>query len=104
MLSIALSIAFLAPFHHHDHQFSQEISCLECANHQPHQGHFSQKTISDECLICHILSQVYVPAVGLDADILSPDCVTLVSDCFGVALLRYTLQSSPRAPPVSFCF
>lgn len=104
LLSVVLPIVFLAPFHHHDHPLSQEISCVDCTHHQPHPGHISLQTITDECLICHFLAQVYVPAFEPAASLLSSDCVTVVSHISGDLILRHTLQSSPRSPPATFCF
>ena len=103
LLSIVLSIVFLAPFHHHDEPLLQEISCDDCAHHQPHQGHLTEQPGTDECLICQLLAQVYVPTAGPVANLLSSDCVTLVNGISGSVILSFTPQSSPRAPPVSFC-
>ena len=103
LLSIVLSIVFLAPFHHHDEPLAQEISCDDCTHHQPHPGHLSEKPGTDECLICQLLAQVYVPTVGPVVNLLSSDCVTIENNFSGDVILRFTPQSSPRAPPVSFC-
>ena len=104
LLSIVLSIVFLAPFHHHDEPLAQDISCDDCTHHQPHPGHLSEKAGTDECLICQLLAQVYVPTAGPVVNHLSPDCITMVSNDSGDVILSFTPQSSPRAPPVSFCF
>lgn len=103
ILSIVLSIVFVAPFHHHDEQLLHEISCDECVHHQPHSGHLSEKLGTDECLICQLLAQVYVPTAGPVVNLLSSDCVTIDNNFLGDVILRFTIQSSPRAPPVSFC-
>ena len=104
LLSIVLSIVFLMPFHHHDEPRPQEVSCDDCAHHQPHPGHLSEKPGTDECLVCQLLAQVYVPTVGTVVDLLSPDGITIVSDFSGDVILSFPNQYSPRAPPVSFCF
>lgn len=96
-------MVFLAPFHHHDEPPALEKACDECAHHQPHPGHLSEKPGADDCLICQLLAQVYVPTAGPVVNLLSSDCVTLADNFYGDVILRYTLQSSPRAPPVSFC-
>jgi hypothetical protein len=96
-------MVFLAPFHHHDEPIPQEISCDECAHHQPHPGHFSEKPGTDECLICQLLVQVYVPTAGPVISLLPSDSITIIDDFSGDVILCFTPQSSPRAPPVSFC-
>lgn len=103
LLSIALSAVFLVPFHHHDEPLQQEISCDDCARHLPHSGHLSEKPGTHECLVCQLLAQVFVPAAGPVLNLLSSDCVTIESGFSGELILRFTPQSSPRAPPVSFC-
>ena len=104
LLSVILPMVFLAPFHHHENSLSQEISCTECSHHQPHPGHLTQNSGTDECLVCQLLAQVYVPTVGPVVNLLSPHYVTIGTDFSGDAVLCFTPQSSPRAPPVSFCF
>jgi len=104
LLSIVFSIVFLMPFHHHDEPLPQEISCDDCAHHQPHPGHLSEKPGTDECLICQLLAQVYEPTVEPVVNLLSSDCISIVSDVSGDVILSFTPHSSPRAPPVSFCF
>lgn len=104
LLSIVLSIVFLAPFHHHQQPLLQEISCDDCTHHQPHPGHLSEKPGTDECVICQLLAQVYVPTAGPVVSDLFLDCITTVSDFCGDVILPFTSPSSPRAPPVSFCF
>lgn len=103
ILSIVLSIVFVAPFHHHYEPLLQEITCSDCTHHQPHPGHLSEKPGTDECLMCQLLAQVYVPTVGPVISLLFSDCVTTVDDFSGDVILSCTHQSSPRAPPVSFC-
>lgn len=103
LLSIVLSIVFLAPFHHHDQPLTQVISCDDCSHHQPHPGHLSENPGTDECLICQLLAQVYVPTIGPAVNLSSSDCVTIDSDFSDDVILSFTSQSSPRAPPVSFC-
>ena len=97
-------MVFVAPFHHHDTPLSQENTCEECTHHQPHPGHLTQKTGAHECLICQLLAQVYVPVAGLQVKLPSSDCTAFYRDCSGDVLFRFTPQSSPRSPPVSFCF
>ena len=103
LLSITLSIVFLVPFHHHDEPLPQEISCEDCSHHNPHPGHLTEKPGTDECLVCQLLAQQYVPSAGPVVNLLSSDISTLVCEYSDEALLSFTHHSSPRAPPVSFC-
>ena len=96
-------MVFVAPFHHHDAPLSQEISCEDCAHHQPHPGHLTQKTGAHECLICQLLAQVYVPVAGPAVQLSPSDCIAFVSGIPGEVFIHFTPQSSPRSPPVSFC-
>ena len=104
LLSIVLSIVFLIPFHHHNETLQQEIACEDCSHQQPHPGHLSENPGTDDCLICQLLAQLYMPTVGPVVNLLSSDRITIVNDFTGDIILSFTPQSSPRAPPVSFCF
>lgn len=104
LLSVVLPMVFLAPFHHHDSPAPSDISCEECSHHQPHPGHLSEKPGTDECLICQLLAQVYIPTIQPAVNRLSSGCVTIDSNLSGDVILSFTHQSCPRAPPVSFCF
>jgi hypothetical protein len=97
-------MVFIAPFHHHEEQPQSVISCEECTHHLPHPGHLSQESGSDGCLVCQLLAQVYVPTAGPLVSLLSPDGVTVVNGYSGDVIPCFTPKSSPRAPPVSFCF
>ena len=104
LLSVILPIVLLAPFHHHDQPNKAEISCEACSQHQPHQGHLSSNSGTDDCLICQLLGQQYFPSEGITvlsaAKVARPDAGYVSAD---VASFVHNL-SSPRAPPVSFCF
>ncbi len=100
LLSIILSMVFLAPFHHHDDPSPQQIPCDDCAHHQ----HLSVKPCTDECPICQLLALVYEPTVGPAINLPPLICSTLVGDACGDIIFRFTHLSTPRAPPVSFCF
>lgn len=104
LLSVALPIVFLVPFHHHDEPLPTDISCEACAHHQSHPGHLSEEPGTDECLVCQLLAQQYVPSAGPVVLLLSSDIITFVRDRSDDVLLPLTHHSSPRAPPVSFCF
>ncbi len=103
LLSVILPMVFLAPFHHHDEHDHGGISCEECAHHQPHPGHVSDESDTDECLICQFLAQQYIPSADLVADLFASECGTFAGCPAGGLILRSTRQFSSRAPPVPFC-
>ena len=104
MLAVILPAVLIAPFHHHHRQLLQEDSnCHSCAQHQPHQGHLNPGAGTDECLICQLLGQQYVPSEGItvcfNAAVSAPSPEESPKD----AASPVHNPSSPRAPPVSFC-
>ena len=103
MLAVILPAVLIAPFHHH-HQLPTDSNCHSCAQHQPHQGHLNTNTGTDDCLICQLLGQQYVPSEGIEvcfnAAIFTPSPEEFPEDA---ATLVHN-PSSPRAPPVLFCF
>jgi hypothetical protein len=103
MLSVMLPMVFLAPFHHHDEPAQDDIPCESCTRHQPHAGHLSAQTGTDECLICRLLCQQFFPPVT--PAFIAPSSVRLVNTgCFSDDIpLRFNHPFSTRAPPVSFC-
>jgi hypothetical protein len=103
LLSVVLPIVFLAPFHHHIEQIRTDISCKACAHHQSHPGHLSEETGTNECLICQLLAQHYVPSADLTVHLLSSDIVDFVHDGSDDVIVSPPHLSSPRAPPASFC-
>ena len=104
LLSVILPMVFLAPFHHHDEHHHADISCEQCAHHQPHPGHLSDESDTDDCLICQLLAQQYVPSADLVADLFSADCNACVGSLPDRLILRSTRNFSSRAPPVPFCY
>lgn len=104
LLAVILPAVLIAPFHHHHKQLPSDISCDSCAQHQPHQGHLNTNTGTDNCLICQLLGQQYVPSDGITvcfrAAVSSPSPEESPAD----AVTKVYNPSSPRAPPVSFCF
>ena len=104
LLSVVLPVVFLAPFHHHDEPLPADISCEECAHHQSHPGHLSEGHGTDECLVCQFLAQQFTPSAGPAVLFLSSGIIAFVCDRSDDVLLPLNHHSSPRAPPVSFCF
>lgn len=104
LLSVFLPIVLLAPFHHHQQPSLEDVSCEACSQHQPHPGHLSSNTGTDDCLICQLLGQQYFPSEGIAFRMSQPACepISEVAPA-GITSFVYSL-SSPRAPPVSFCF
>ena len=103
LLSVILQVIFVAPFHHHDHDAAEDLHCEACAHHQPHAGHLTAQGATDDCLVCQLLGQFYVPA---DAPAFRSQSVALrsiASPVLGKVVLHPFQPSAPRAPPVSFC-
>lgn len=104
LLAVILPLLFLAPFHHHEKALPSDIHCDSCTQHQPHQGHLSGYSGTDDCLVCQLLSQQYSPSEGIALPFAAAACATSSGtspeDIFSVV---YNLSSS-RAPPVPFCF
>ena len=103
LLSVVLPVVILAPYHRHDKPFTTEISCQECSHHQSHPGHLSEQTGTDNCLVCQLLAQQYMPSADPAVRLLSSEFVTLASDYSGDVIVSLIHHSSPRAPPASFC-
>ena len=101
LLLVVLPTVLFAPFHHHDEKLSFD-DCEACLHHEPHQGHLSENHSTDECLVCQVLCQQYVPSGEVVIRLLSSESVT-VSDAGAndICILSYQ-PSSSRAPPVSF--
>ena len=104
LLSVILPVVFLAPFHHHHRDALEDIHCEACSQHIPHQGHLTPGTGTNDCLVCQLLSQQYVPAPGLAVNLHSSDYAAVIGDFSDDVILCFTHLSSPRAPPVSFPF
>lgn len=104
MLSVALPMVFVAPFHHHEYESREDIRCDACTQHEPHPGHLTPKSGSDECLVCQLLAQQFYPPAGLDVNLFSSE-LTMDFGRFSDSVVSFfTHHSSPRAPPASFCF
>ena len=104
LLSVILPVVFLAPFHHHHQDSLEDIRCEACTQHIPHQGHLTPGTGTDDCLVCQLLSQQYIPSIGLAVNWLSSEMATVIGRISDDVTLCFTHLSSPRAPPVSFPF
>ncbi len=104
LLSVILPVVFLTPFHHHSETHLSDISCDECACHQPHSGHLSDGQGTDDCLVCQLLAQQYTPSSVLAVSLPSSDSATVQCDFSDAVIACFTHHSSPRAPPVTFCF
>ena len=98
MLSVFLPIVFLVPFHHHGSEPVGDDKCEQCP------GHFGQNAGTDDCLLCKVLLQQYVASEGPCEDILSADLSIIPCLAPEDAVSCYIHHSSPRAPPVSFCY
>lgn len=99
LLSVILPVLLLAPFHRH-HRSPAAAACQECIAHQHHSGHIGTDGGLQECLICQLLGEAFLPAAGLT---LNP--ASLFIQDYGEAVLvqsRTTpiLEHAPRAPPV----
>ena len=104
LLSVILPMLLLAPFHRHAEVPRDDLQCESCSQHLPHPGHLTSRSCTDECLICRLLCQQFSPSDNFVESVLTPErtpdsgfCSDDVPNCF-------TRHSSPRAPPVSFCF
>ena len=102
LLSVLLPIVFVAPFHHHDENLLTDIPCEDCSHHQPHPGHLGNKTGAEDCFLCQLLAQLFIPSVGPVLNLLSSDSTPVFGHLSDAAVLCFTHHSSPRAPPVSF--
>ena len=104
LLLVILPAVLLAPFHHHKQRYQADIQCDACAQQVPHPGHLSSQSGTDDCLICQLLGQQFVPSeeisVCLTAAIRQSDSAAIPADIISFV---YHL-TSPRAPPISFCF
>ena len=48
-------------FHIHDEYGNADNECYQCANHLPHDGHYSQSSqVIDDCLMCQLISVPYL--------------------------------------------
>lgn len=102
LLSVILPVVGLAPFHHHPEP-EQDISCEACSRDLPHPGHLTDNVSLDHCIVCQLLTELYVPADAMAVQWVRSASRALacpVSDAVPVVSFQ---PSFPRAPPVSFC-
>lgn len=103
LLSVALPMTLVVPFHHHETEESALVSCDRCVNHQPHPGHLAAASQMDNCLVCQFLGVTYLPEECADAPF-GPDNNTEYVDAPSASVHSVQVQSlSTRAPPYSFC-
>ena len=96
-------MVFVAPFHHHDHDYQEDIHCDACSQHEPHPGHLNPKSGADECLICQFLGQQFCPQAGLDVDLSYSEPAPESGGFCDSFIPCFTSHTSSRAPPASFC-
>lgn len=103
LLSVALPMTLVFPFHHHDIPDSEDFSCELCDHHLPHPAHLSSSSQPDNCLICQFLGVSYLPEASAGAPVDTADgssiCATPSKEAPSVQLELL----STRAPPFSFC-
>ena len=99
LLSVILPVLLLAPFHRH-HQATTSADCQECVAHQHHSGHIAVDGSLQDCLVCQLLGEAFLPSAGLTANPAS----LLIQDSgekdFAQGSSAPILQHAPRAPPV----
>lgn len=103
LLSVALPMTLVFPFHHHEAEESVLVSCDLCTSHQPHAGHLASASQIDNCLICQFLGVSYLPEESAEAPV-RPDGHLAFAAAPSASAFSIQVQSlSTRAPPVSFC-
>ena len=103
LISVALPMTLLLPFHHHEGLNREGVSCELCEHHQPHPAHLSSSAQPDHCLICQFLGIGYLPEAPAEVP---EDTAGGCSICTAPSKTAPSVQPasySTRAPPFSFC-
>ena len=92
LLSVFVPMMLLSAMHIHQPAVDETASCVECAHHVNHPGHF-------DCVLCQFLSLVYTSAAVIQAvTFVALTTMVSLSSISAVCSKVYHSQS-PRAPP-----
>ena len=100
LLSVFVPMMMLSAMHIHQPAVDETASCVECAHHVNHPGHFTSAVEHlDDCVLCQFLSLVYTPAAVIQAvTFVALTTMVSLSSISAVCSKVYHSQS-PRAPP-----
>jgi hypothetical protein len=100
LLSVFVPMMLLSAVHIHQPAVDESASCVECAHHVNHPGHFTSAIEHlDDCVLCQFLSLVYTPAAVVQA--VTFVALTTMVSIAGTQMVASEVghRKSPRAPP-----
>ena len=99
LLSVFLPIMILSSIHVHE-DISAGISCSDCINNIPHQGHISLDSVHlHDCLLCQFASLPFVVSAFVLISIIPCGNVITYVEPSAKLLFATCRHHSPRAPP-----
>jgi hypothetical protein len=100
LLSVFVPMMMLSAVHIHQPAVDETASCVECAQHVNHPGHFTSAVEHlDDCVLCQFLSLAYTPAAVIQA--VTFVALTTMVSIAGTQMVASEAghRQSPRAPP-----
>ena len=100
LLSVFVPMMLLSAMHIHQPAVDETASCVECAHHVNHPGHFTSAVEHlDDCVLCQFLSLVYTPAAVIQAVIFVALTTMASVGCIQMVAGEAGHIKSTRAPP-----
>ena len=103
LMAVLLPMLMLSALHIHEDAAAGNDTCVECVNHQPHNGHLTATTQTlTDCVLCQFFSLQYLETAV--ATLAAPVCLAFLTCRTNTVSCptRPQTHHSSRAPP--FCF
>ena len=104
LLAVLLPMLLLSALHIHEDAAAGNDTCVECVNHQPHNGHLTATTQTlTDCVLCQFFSFQYLEAAVVTLAVAA--CLIILTRPTATVLCPSRPQNlhSSRAPPYD-CF
>ena len=104
LLVVLLPMLLLSALHIHEDAAGGNDTCVECVNHQPHNGHLTATTQTlTDCVLCQFFSFQYLEATVVTLAVAA--CLIILTRPTATVLCPSRPQNlhSSRAPPYD-CF